>query len=157
MRQALNWAYLAGLIDGEGSLGIYISRSPSRKNAAVIARLKIGMCEEDLIRWLHKVTGNGTVTTWTVKKGTSRPVWVISWNGYSAESVLRQCGPYLRLKRKQAALVLQWIRISKSWHRKLGGRGHRERAYPDHVWRKAEELRVAIQRLNKREPPPQEI
>ena len=150
----LEAAYLAGLIDGEGSIGLFISRSPSRSNYAVLARLTIGMCDEPLIRWLQRTTDSGTVTTWRQQNQTWKPVWVVTWNGYSAADVIEQVWPYLRLKRPQAAKLLEWVKLSKSWRRRLGGRGHHDRKYPDHVWQQAEAIAGEIRALNVRGKPP---
>jgi hypothetical protein len=74
----------------------------------------------------------------------------MTWNGYSAAALIRRIWPFLRLKRPQAELLSHWVKISKSWRRKIGGRGHHERKYPDHVWRQAEDIAAKIRSLNVR-------
>lgn len=142
-------AYLAGMIDGEGSIGLFVNYAPSRRGGAVTSRIKIGMCDEPLVRWLHKLTDSGNVTSW---RNHHNKIWkrcfVVTWHGYAAAEIIPQVWPYLRLKRPQAKILMQWVRISKSWQGKLGGRGRHERKYPAHVWRKAEQLGAAIRRLN---------
>lgn len=148
-------AYLAGLIDGEGSIGLFINKARSRPNSdtgggAAVARMKIGMCDAPLVHWLHKMTGSGNVTSWEHHDGICKPCYVVTWHGRAAADIIPQVWPYLRLKRPQAKILMQWIRISKSQQGKLGGRGHHERKYPAHIWRKAEQLGAAIRVLNRK-------
>lgn len=150
---AIDAAYIAGLIDGEGSIGLFVSRSASRPNAAVLARLKIGMCDEALIRWLRATTQSGTVTTWKQKQTGWKQVWVATWNGYAAADLIQHVKPYLRLKRGQADILCQWIAISKEWRTRVGGRARGDRAYPAFVWAYAEELGKQIRVLNHRGTP----
>jgi len=146
-------AYIAGLVDGEGSIGIFINRAPSRTNGAVVSRLKIGMCDEPLIQWLSTITNRGRLTNWRQKHTTWKPVFVVTWNGYAAAELIGEIRPFLRLKRPQADLLLEWIEISKSWQSKLGGAGRQDRKYPESVWDQAEALAVKMRLLNHRGTP----
>ena len=146
-------AYLAGLIDGEGSIGLFINHCPTRRSTkgAVIARLKIGMCDEALIKWLQSHTESGTVTSWKHKESPKwKPCWVIAWHGRHAAAVINAVWPYLRLKRPQAKLLMQWIDIAMEWQAKLGGRARTDRRYPDSVWTEVERLALEIKKLNQK-------
>ncbi len=147
-------AYLAGLVDGEGSIGLFIDKRPERHSTygAVIARLKIGMCDEALIKWLQTHTDSGSVTSWSKHNPKWRRCWCISWHGRHAALIINAIWPYLRLKRPQAKVLMQWIKIAQSWQNKLGGRGHTERRYPDSVWQEVEGLAAEIRKLNQRGP-----
>lgn len=143
-------AYLAGLIDGEGSIGLFFNNAPTRSNGAVLARLKIGMCDEALIRWLQACTNTCSVTSWKQRNRRWKHVWVATWHGYAAADLIQLVWPYLRLKRKQARLLCRWVAISKKWRAKVGGRTRGDRKYPASVWRQAEGLAVQIRKLNHR-------
>jgi len=147
---ATSAAYLAGLIDGEGTIGLFINHCPTRRTAggAAVARLKIGMCDEALIKWLKQSTESGSVTSWRQSNPKHRRVWVITWGGRKAVPILKAVWPYLRLKRPQAKVFLQWITLTEEWQGKLGGRGRRDRCYPDAVWKEAERLAAEIRKLN---------
>ena len=46
-------AYLAGLIDGDGYLGIVKQKRATYKNGIMYyAAIKIGMCDKKIIQWL---------------------------------------------------------------------------------------------------------
>jgi hypothetical protein len=146
-------AYLAGLIDGEGSIGLFFNNAPTRTNGAVLARLKIGMCDEPLIRWLKTCTNTCTITSWRKHHTRWKTCWVATWNGGAAADLIQLVWPYLRLKRKQAKLLCRWVAISRKWRAKVGGRARGDRKYPDSVWRQAERLAVQIRELNHRGTP----
>lgn len=144
-------AYIAGLVDGEGSIGVFINRAPSRQGGAVTARVKIGMCDEALIKWLKAHTNSGCVTSWGhTKNPTWKRCWVITWNGTHAANLISHIKPYLRIKLPQAQLLMQWVDLSNEWKGKLGGRGRNDRAYPDFVWEKAAAIGAEIRKLNQK-------
>lgn len=87
------WAYLAGLMDGEGYVGIH----------GRAARFAIEMTDEPAIRWLHSVFGG---KVWPVK-GTNKPAW--GWNAIRKADVLliaRGILPYVIVKAARVSAAI---------------------------------------------------
>jgi len=102
-------AYLAGLIDGDGCL--FMSFSPHTgggKTLTVIPMLKINLNEREA--WLLeelRVKYGGYLTR---HKGVKAMEWG-SENRRVLKSLLRKLLPYLRLKKKQAELMIRVLEI----------------------------------------------
>ncbi len=113
--------YLAGFIDGEGSL--MITKSRSRKTGYVQYRPRIsvsntnrGILEEICHQYggsIHEV-GRG--------KPSWKPAYMLVWTEGPIANVLPMFGLHLRLKRRQAAIQLEFIRHKKDTPRRYKGR-----------------------------------
>jgi len=100
----LDARYMAGLFDGEGSIGIYsyygdklILRTQFTQNIYPESRL--------LIKELKtRFGGNATPTRSLSGK------WKFNWqlNSHKAAAFIRWIMPYLRFKRKEAEIALKW-------------------------------------------------
>lgn len=94
-------AYTAGIIDGEGCIGINRGR---RKGECIYHSLKIecAVTDRGVIEWLHRTFGG---STYFGKRPNRKPYyrWLIS--SKEGESFLRLIYPFLRIKRNQARLV----------------------------------------------------
>jgi hypothetical protein len=87
-------AYLAGIIDGEGYIGI--GNAP---------RLRVANTNPRLMEWLRCRFGG---SIWTSRKRDGRSKALFTWelSARKAERVLREVAPFLILKREQAAIIL---------------------------------------------------
>lgn len=100
---SIDAAYLAGLIDGEGSVSsIRLHASANRQ-----LLLTISSTEPDLVNWALSTVGAGKIT----RKRPSAPSHAAGLThciaNRQALAVLRQVAPYLRsYKRQRAELVL---------------------------------------------------
>ncbi|HET9693368.1 MAG TPA: LAGLIDADG family homing endonuclease [Steroidobacteraceae bacterium] len=97
-------AYLAGLIDGEGTIALSRRHADERRHLVV----SISSTERELVDWTRRVTGVGKIT----RKRTVSPAHATgltySVSNRQALAVLRQVVPYLRsYKRDRARLVLR--------------------------------------------------
>jgi hypothetical protein len=146
-------AYIAGLVDGEGSVLLFVNRSPSRTNGAAMARLKIAMCDEPVIQWLKDNTSRGTMTSWQPKNQKWKRIFIIIWNGSAAADLIAEIRPFLQIKGPHADVLLEWVSISREWQHKLGGSGRHDRKYPDSVWDQAEALAVKLRLMTHRGTP----
>lgn len=103
------WAYLAGLIDGEGCITIkahnrpggYLHYSPS---------LTIGMCTPVLKR-LCTEYGIGLITFKPPGKDGWRDAFVWQFDREDTITVLTHTLPYLQVKGKQARLLIEFMTI----------------------------------------------
>ena len=103
----ISWQYLAGFLDGEGSIGT----THSGKSRLVTGRVTIANTNHELLHLLKAQFG-GSVS---VRKAGSKPGWrpfgSVTWTGRKAQYILERVLPYLILKREQAELCLQLIRM----------------------------------------------
>jgi hypothetical protein len=96
-------AYLAGLIDGEGTIAL------TRKHAGEERQLvlSISSTEIDLLDWAQSATGVGKITRKRTVAQHHTPGLTYSVSNRQALAVIAAVAPYLRsYKRHRAALVL---------------------------------------------------
>jgi hypothetical protein len=156
-------AYIAGIIDGEGYVGI--KRSTVRKdcvNRSYHARIQIRMVDEPAIRFVSKTLG-GTYYREREHSTKGRPLYCFSASDAVAESILRAVLPFLRVKRRMADTVLQLreMQANAKKHRTkiVGTRSFPNRfgtvrqvntlAYSDDYIAQCDHLWAAIKELNR--------
>lgn len=104
------WAYLAGIIDGEGCICIHGQKCWNRKRTKRYTYytlfLTVGNTSYRLLKWLHDNFGGSLAPA--KKKENRRQVW--HWNTASkhAEDILTRVLPYLVIKKDQAELALEF-------------------------------------------------
>jgi hypothetical protein len=105
---AISVAYLAGLIDGEGSIMMCRLGGKTRKRRSPV--ISIGNTDILMISWLVENFGGMFLTR--PKTGNHNAMYEWRVKGKTAVSLCRQCLPYLRTKRKQERARL----ISEEYH-----------------------------------------
>jgi len=117
---AQDLAYAAGIIDGEGYIGI--STTPGKRSTGFKAMVAVGMCDPEVVVWLAETFG-GSVYCYaprgTAKRGTHR--WQVT--GETAAVFCRLVRPYLRLKHRQAELLVRYREDQRLDHTRRGGPG----------------------------------
>lgn len=110
-------AYTAGLIDGEGHIGIYAQRNKRVKEPSYHLRVGVEMTHKPTVEWLVKVWG-GKVNTYQPKNEAHRLeyIWMI-WSN-EALALLEAISPYLITKANQALLGIAFQK-RKQWRSKL--------------------------------------
>lgn len=104
-------AYLAGIIDGEGTIGIYLNSV----NGNYQLRMAVEMTDFEAIDLFQEIFGG----TSYIRKPDTKPnrkakkIWY-AFNSQASEIII-QLLPYLRVKKKQAlcALRADWKRFRK--------------------------------------------
>jgi len=137
----MNHAYTAGLIDGEGTIGI------SRTNAGTYAiRVAVAITDvaSNIIHNLHR-TYSGRVNPMKPGGEKHRPKLRWSVEGEKAAAVLESVLPHLILKREQARIALDLQDHVRQWRQESGR----------HFWshsrqHAAEVLKQRINELNQR-------
>ena len=110
------WNYLAGLMDGDGTLGIY--PHPHEQNYVNYdSVLKVGLTHLPTVKWLKKTFGGQFYTTQD-KRPNRKPnhQWYVSTSKHQL-SILKMVTPLLKLKQAQGETIIKFL--------ELGGRGHR--------------------------------
>src|SRR5438128_610319 len=113
-------AYLAGIFDGEGCVGLWNQR-PKGKAASVTLQLRINMITPFAVQLLYETFG-GALFANKPRAGKRRQTF--TWVVYSrkAEACLRALLPYLREKLEQTEIALAFVELRS--RRSVGnGRG----------------------------------
>jgi hypothetical protein len=103
----ISWQYLAGMIDGDGSIGT--TRTGRKRN--VVGRVIVANTDQRLLYALKDSFG-GTVSI--RDKGSKegwKPFGSIAWTNRQAEKILDNTLPYLIVKAEQAEICLSLIRM----------------------------------------------
>lgn len=142
-------AYLAGIIDGEGS--ICISKSPGKNGRSICYQAFIGVSntEKGLIDWLHSTFG-GTHTQYTPKQTPSnsrKHVWRWQVTGRNIDYICELILPYSTIKQEEINVMLQMRSTFSHCHYK----GHQgsTRVKPEHLALR-EECHVRLRELHNR-------
>jgi hypothetical protein len=98
-------AYLAGLIDGEGTVSCTYNQ-----NGVPALFLSIGMCDQKLIKELHHRYG-GSFGSFKNKK--YNRVWQWRLNGHDLKDFLIKVEPYIRLKKKSVKIGIKFLKTLK--------------------------------------------
>ena len=101
----LLYAYVAGIIDGEGSISMF--RISSKDKPRYAMRVVVGITDPWLPQFL-KMRFGGSV--WLAKRNNPKhkDCWFWQLSAKKAAPFLLSIVPYLCLKRPQAELALQW-------------------------------------------------
>ena len=100
-------AYAAGIMDGEGSIGIYCNSS-NPKSPSHRMRVRVTNTDRWLVNWL-KASFGGTVGINKVRPGHNwKQMWYWTVSCHKAVGVLKDLLPYLHMKRPQAELAIEF-------------------------------------------------
>lgn len=102
----LDWSYLAGLIDGEGSIRIEKSGGHKYPGTPTVC---VTNSNPTLIMWVYSKFGGHLYKK--KSKGKYQVVWDIYWLGKRAEEVLQGVYPYLTAKKEQTKLVFDYRKL----------------------------------------------
>ncbi len=124
-------AYLAGIVDGEGYIGISIRRPTfANKMTATTykARLSIQMADLEALELFCQTYGSVSPRYGGAPiKHNHRQIYVVDLVGHSIAPILHHLLPYLRVKRPQALLVLDFLALQSN--------PRRHRTKPIHIIR----------------------
>jgi hypothetical protein len=113
----LNAAYIAGLVDGEGSIMLYTRRD------AVALRLTLTNTHKRALEWVAEKVGVGVVLRQRIATATHAESFGWQCNAEAAETVLNQLRPYLIIKSDQAEMAVAFqerlrdpaLKADRSW------------------------------------------
>jgi len=107
-------AYIAGIIDGEGTIRIHKSKpyiKNKHKNCSYAAGISIGMVEKRIPILLQEVFGGSVFEECVPEK---RSIWRWQVSGrLSVYKILEELAPYLILKQEHAYTVMEFC---EDWH-----------------------------------------
>ena len=133
-------AYLAGLMDGEGSISIYY-RNIGQKHYFVPV-VKIGMTYTELIQFLRGKYGGHLY--WRKTQPYHKPLLTLALTGKKVLPILEDIYPFLIVKREQAKIVFEFFSgqmAQSEWH---------SQTMPAEEWARRKKLHQRIRMLNQR-------
>jgi len=133
-------AYIAGIIDGEGFITIRCDRKANDKHSLYVG---VGNTERWLLEWLRANFGGKLVTSHKPEGYKDFFQWAIV--SRSAGNFLELVLPYLRLKKGQAELALQF---QEKKYNEATGKRRGSRTSDEIIYEKA--CQVLMSALNKR-------
>ncbi len=134
-------AYLAGIIDGEGSVSIH-STLARRKFQVYVAQVIVVNSNVPLIDWLHSNFGGMVHVKPSSKTGFTGKRQCYTWTvtGYTLDKLLPLVLPYMVVKKQQVDAVIEF--------RGTFGNALRGRDLPDAVKQLRESLCLKVKKLN---------
>lgn len=140
-------AYLAGMIDGDGYIGIVRHKQkhpkPNQWGSIFNPRITICLCQGNVLREFAHRTGLGQAVFRSAQQEgwRSQILWNLSSN--ACRTLLPQVLPYLLHKNKQAHLVLDYLDMAI--HKGIGGASKRKQYRLD-----VETIYYSLRNLNKK-------
>jgi hypothetical protein len=144
-RQATLYAYLAGIIDGEGTIRIGATKPNSKNplwNIRYYAAISVGMSEKKVIEKFEQTFG--TNTNMYVECIPNRKT-MYRWGTSGTQNmidIIKKLLPYLIAKREQAKLVLKFCE-----NKKVDG-FRRNKGLPKKELQRREEIYLKVKKLN---------
>lgn len=118
-------AYVAGLFDGEGSVGITYRRWASKSTMMTYqTKASIGMIDQDSILWVVGTFGGHYDTTCRTKSGNTIHRWTLHCR--KAADFLELIVPYLKLKKARAEAAIKLARMARKRGAVPGNEGMRK-------------------------------
>lgn len=105
-------AYIAGIVDGEGNIGIYELKSRPNGRAkeyiGLFPRLCIANTDARLFGWLLPRLPGSRLYTYVGSLGRKKPCGRFVYDGARAAALCRMMLPYLTIKKIKAQLVVEF-------------------------------------------------
>lgn len=140
----LSLEYLAGFIDAEGCLMISRWHNPRYRRPHYGPRMCIGNTNRAILEDVQAFYG-GILTDQPAGKAGWKDAYQLVWTGGMIEGLLSSVAPYLHVKRRQARLVMRFIRHTKKTKQGRSGRffaPHRDEVvlFREALYRRMKEL-----------------
>jgi hypothetical protein len=115
-------AYFAGIIDGEGTIGLYRARRlASAGGVRIIPSVNIANTNLKLLERLREICGNGRLEVKDQRRvGNHKPLFGLTFKSNQIRHILPQVQPYLIAKAEQAEVMLSFLtttRYGNNWKR----------------------------------------
>lgn len=130
---AVDAAYLAGVVDGEGTLSVWKERRPGNAGGFRFKiTFTISQANLQYLDDLRRMAGNGSIRSSGPRdRPNHKPCFKLQFLTNETRWVLPQIMPYLRLKQKQAEAVMAYMESIDLGRRSREGMAIRERLYQE--------------------------
>ncbi len=125
MGTKLDIRYVAGLVDGEGCISIYVEKRAPRsgqKRPAVVVHFTVEMTHAGIIQALHEQFGGSIYHRKTSRNPNAKERYCWNISQRSAVPLLKRLLPHLRVKKQQAELALKLMCLTQIYRNTLMGR-----------------------------------
>lgn len=113
-------AWLAGIIDGEGSIFVMRNhRTDREREYNYILRISVQSTDEIMAPECKNITEEGYVYRVFEKRENQQDSWKWQVNGRAATRILEELLPYLKVKKNQAELAIQFQKTTKKHWRHM--------------------------------------
>jgi hypothetical protein len=143
-------AYLAGIMDGEGSITLVRSHAPRTRGRYVYPLVRIANTDRAIIDWVVRVVPLGAYSYRSAMNERCKDVHHIGWASNDAIAVLREILPFLVAKRNQAEIVLSLWAANEWAKAEAGGYFGNGHPVPDWLMARREEAFAKVAALNVR-------
>ena len=104
-----NWtikdrAYIAGLLDGEGCFGLY---RQTQWQFGYIVAIQLSICSHTIVKYISNLTRQPYYSR--KRLPSQKLIYSITWHGPKAKYLITQILPFLKCKKREAQLCLQFI------------------------------------------------
>ncbi len=113
MIEQLDLAYAAGIFDGEGT--VTILRVQNERNPTHSLHAFVTNTDRPLLEWLRETYGGAIYAQ--RQQGQNRPCWQWKLTSRGAADFLALLLPYLRVKRAQAVVGIEFQTFKEAWRR----------------------------------------
>ena len=97
-------AWLAGVIDSDGSISVHINKQPEGRAPSFVPWVRVGQMKPEVVEQIAAITGVGKASQ------DGRGVWNWGASAQQAASVLRLIWPWLHIKQRQALATIELAR-----------------------------------------------
>lgn len=98
--------YVAGILDGEGTISVSYSQSRHARQPTLSARVSVGSTHRGVLDWLRSLFGGNVYEHKGNQVHTrAKTYWTWVVQGRPAMDVVTLAEPHLRIKREQAVLM----------------------------------------------------
>src|SRR5689334_24717565 len=107
-------AYLAGLIDGEGSVALWQGFKKNHVTKSYRPIIEISNTHIGVLKWAHGVVGEGWFSCTNKKNArllNHRPLYRVRFRTQDLRWLIPLVMPYLKVKKKQAELLMAYFAL----------------------------------------------
>jgi hypothetical protein len=138
-------AYVAGLIDGEGYIGIsYAAQKAPYCTPRYRLRISVGMTCEHIVRWLADTFGFNVYVKQPDFRNRRQTVYTADLQAIRCADFLRAIRPWLKIKDLQADVAIDFQESCSAW-KLINHHGER---LPDAEVMRRHQLYLRLQELN---------
>jgi len=151
-REYAYWAYVAGIIDADGCIMIHRQKAPKKSPMDYYYKLHLAVTQRDgrVIDFLLGFAGGHL----TRKQKDGFPLY--RWDAYGDEAmrILKKIEPFLRIKKRQSQIAIQFRQYQHRLFKAFGKNGNKP--YPSHVIERLGKFYDECSNLKKKYIPPAE-
>ena len=116
----VNIQYLAGFLDGEGSIMISATGRPRPDGVQASYSVKLVVCNTNVpaLTEIQKTFGGRLVSNGKPQKDSWKPGYFLLWQGQAAGDLIEAMRPYLLIKQEQADVALEFLRLQRTCYRR---------------------------------------